>query len=625
MDQSHVLTRLSGIARKSAELQAEATRLIQDIRGEPEPPPDPLPDPPTKPQPFPVHGYVGEGRVCTKCGALPTDPVHVLGAPDPEPEPTRPPPDPEPPTRPPTRPTLSAAWDFTLKNGQRVRGGGEAVDGTLRAQAGPFSLAVVWDDFRGRIDPVPTVFLKNDQAGNGVLRWTKGTISCTSRGDLRFTVDMGANGCMPPRYALVRSALNLGDFEVDPDTQPIPAWLREKCRQESATGAPIGPYRFSTSDRDEHAPAGELIGMYNAGSRSWKLDCSEGRYWLWTHAVDDATRGLWLAKHDGSEWYPGDAADQYWYDASAREYAMEWQKSVDGRIGWGWVPATDGWCPYELQLTDEGTTDTQHSPRRDSSAFALAAWGLKAAMFIAREAAAECMRMYSMDKRVPPTTVVAGGDSSTHDDDGYSPLWQVLEQAGMAHCDRRDAHIIRGFAEAGTAGLLSVEEARIYLPACAKLLAKADDGRGVLDHGCQGDAGNATVMPGTPLHGKCPAAMFFQQALLCEAARWLGDACDKYGLAVAARTARTVAARIAKWWGSLPPYFAHTGGAFASATLAPHAGPEGHDYALWTHPGTWVGFGGADYKNFAGVLEASKTRTLGEMQLDCVPPADRTW
>lgn len=563
-------TRLLRVEARMGAMDKRMTRLAEWIRDGVEPTPEPGPEP-TRPTPEPTR------------------------PPPPEPEPTRPPPIVQ---------ALAASWSIVLQNGARVTGTATGADGALDAQVGPFRLTVIWDDFDGpgaAMQPTPTVFLKNCQPDRGVLRWQSGSINAGG-----FQLDMGAKGAMPPRYALVRSALTLDHWRLLPERVAMPAWVREQALKEIAASkaAWIGPYqasatlkkaapRFWVTDRDHQAPGGRAIGPYHGGVRDWLAVCEEGRAYRWAEAIDGASRGVWLAFEDGSPWMPGPAGKRYWWSASSTaEY---------GPPEYTWTADLSGWCAYETALADEGITNIDHGSRFYAGAFALAR-ECRAAAHIARECTLEVLRAYTMDQRVPPTSL------ATTDDDGYAPLYQTLALPTRPNLERRDAHAIRIVAEAAACGLLTAEERATYLPALMLLAKKADDGRGVLDKTFRGDVEYSGL--------SAPACMFFQQALIADALRFLGEQPE-------AREAKAIGDRIAKWWTARPPYYAHTGGSYRSAIEAPHKGAIGHDYALFTWPGTWFGFDGADYKSWSGVLARERGQPFDETLLDYVPPSAR--
>lgn len=479
-----------------------------------------------------------------------------------------------------------------------------------------FLLTVIYDKFSKRMPWTPTVILSapwKTTRARAVRRWRSGTVTV----DTEFgtaEIDLGQDGEMPPRYAIVQTGLSVEHMHLIGGNvlAAIPTTLRDRCAMEAKRNtAWLGPYRFAVTDRDHAGPGGRMIGPYNGGSHSWKLAFPEGRAWLLAFMIDGFSRGIMLRADDGAEWgaewTPGLDGALYWWDASAMQYAREWQDRRPDKRGWGWYPSTDGFCAYGAALAQEVITDTSHAPRRDSAAFALAALGCKAARYMAREFVVEAMRCWSMDRRVPATS------PATPDDNGYTPLWQAIQDPAQPTLDRRHAHLIRAFAEGANLELLTAQERAQYLPALVQIVARADDGRGVLDRSFTGDAAHS----GLP----APACMFFQQALLCDALSRLAEAAPGTAGAVL-----LTAQRIARWWGANPPYFAHTGGNYRTALDAPHAGKIGHDYSLFTVRDTWAGYG-----SFDGVVSASVQRVvtqgagMGELPLDYVVPARRPW
>lgn len=582
-------TRLLRLEARMGALDKRMTRLSEWVRDQTgsEPPPGPDPEP-TRPPP-------------------------------PEPAPTRPPP-PEPP--PPTQ-RLGASWQMTLQDGSQHAGQAVAVAGLLSAKAGPFWLRVGWDDFDGAgtaMAPTPTLVLEHSLPGKVVqladgdpgtrpIYWQ----SLTLRVDGMAPIQEG-RGLLPPRYALARSALTLDHFRLLPETANLPAWLREQMLEEVARSAACrrGPFTLWKCDGesgDAQAGAGQAIGVFHGGARDWATACAEGRWYRLQEMLGSATRGVWLKTATGEEWLPWTTGNWYWWQASAHtDYAL---------AEYRWLDKSSGWVPWEQDIMDQGVRALDHGSRDYAAAFALTPW-VQSARWVGREWALEVMRAYSMDRRVPGTS------PATADDDGYAPLWQELERPGLGHVDRREAHAVRIMAEAARAGLLTREERATYLPALARLMLKADDGRGVVDHHCQGDAYDETLRPGSPL--ECPAWMFFQAALIADALDILADALEADGELALARDCRALAQRIKAWWGPVPPYFATSSGTWRSAMAAPHAGPLGHDYALWTFPGRWRGWDGANYGSFAGLLgRVQQDDDLGECLLDYVPPQDRAW
>lgn len=508
-------------------------------------------------------------------------------APGPEPDPT------VEPTITPPAPELTASWSLVLEDGTRLRGTGTAKDGELVTRVGPLALVVLWDDFDGpgaRMEPTPTVLLINGLRGAGIVRWRAGAIAAGS-----FTVDLGANGCALPRGAVVQSALTLDHWRLLGDGAHIPAQLKARALAdiEAARAAWIGPYRFFATWTDPAEPGGRSIAPYHGGVRDW-FRCAEGRALRAAEAIGAMSRPMWALADDLSPWQPGDVGARYWWDASAVQYAAEWQTAQGGK-GW-FAPAKLGSiCAYETQLAQRRPADLSHGARWYRAVAANADHSRAFRWMLVNGCWAEVKRSYSMDRRVP----------GHPDAKLYNPLWWILEQpkgTTGAWGNRREAHAIMCAAEAEP--YMSEEDRELYLPAFRQLLALCDDGRGVLDHSRTGDArtwGNAAGVQGG-------IAMHFQQALLHEAAEWIGS---------------PVAKRIATWWGPHPaPYFAGTSGGARSAHAAPNSLKLAPikvavaDYTWWTHPET---------VRFDQVLAAALApgRGLTESPLDCVPPEAR--
>lgn len=547
-----------------------------------------------------------------RCAALEAR-LEALEAPAPEPTPDprpdpRPDPGPDPrPDPPPTGDDLpaiegpqSVAWNIVLADGARVRGSGVGEDGVFMGRAGPFSVAVLWDDFDGprgsAMAPTPTLILANAYRGTGIVRWKAGTVSVG-----RWTVDLGADGAMMPRQAVVRTALGLEEWKLVGGDVPVPQELRARALSDVAASkaAHVGPYEFFAKWTDPSEPGGRSIAPYHGGARDW-FNTPEGRLVRAAEAVGAMSRGLWALNEDGTPWQPGQVGARYWWDASAIQYALEWQAAHGGE-GWGYSPLPHSSCAYEIPLAALRPADISHGARWYRAVAALAQYSRAFRYMLVDGCWAEIKRSYSMDRRVPGSS----------DPNGilYNPLWWILEQSNKgAWGNRREAHAIMVAAEA--APYMSDEDRALYLPAFAELLVELDDGRGVLDHGCGGDALNWSKASGVA----CPVAMHFQQALIHEAAEWLGSFEE-------GRAAADVALRIATWWGANPaPYFAFTGGAFGTARDAPNSltvEPKKTavvDYTWFTHPET---------VDFDAVLSSAVGRGLTENPLDSVPPAAR--
>lgn len=564
--------------RAHAAARAALTAAIEAVSGQPELP-EPPPAPPTRPP-------------------QPTEPP---------PAPTTPP-RPEPPAPRPPPPTThgSAEWDLVV-DGKRIRGSARTDTGEIQTQAGPFWLTVIWDSWHPSMPPTPTLFLKRSQGGRPTAQLSEGRTGTQPAwyDSLRVVVDgtlmldETKPGLILPRGAIARSRVTVADWGLLPETEAVPAKVRaDTVAQFFGKDRGIGPYRFSRSDTDDQAPSGNRITPHQSGTRGWLGSFSDGRLALWNDTLDAAQRGLWLAEDDGSPWMPGPHGVRYWWQASSTEYALSpWR--------WEYTPAWKARVPWAEALTQEGITALDHGSRFYGAPFALARWS-RAAAHVARECVLEVMRAYSMDRGVPATS------PTTHDDDGYTPLWQALELPGRPNLERRDGHAMRVMAEASAAGLLTDWEAATYLPAFVALAEKADDGRGVIDHTTQlhGDTTSSGLQP--------PVAMFFHSALICDALRFIADECESRSMEDVAIRARAVAERIADWWTKTPPYYARTGGAYKNALEAPHAGSIGHDYAMFIWPGTF-----GPYKSFADLVAHQWEH--GEDRVGCVPRAWRKW
>jgi hypothetical protein len=291
------------------------------------------------------------------------------------------------------------------------------------------------------------------------------------------------------------------------------------------------------------------------------------------------SRGIWL------DWEPGDHGSLYWWEANAIEYAP---------AGYQWQPDASGWCPYEVALAAQGITDISHA-RRWYGAVAALAKDCKAARYMLMQACwPEIRRSYSMDPRVPFTSL------AHNDDDLYMPLRQLLTLLpSTGHGNRREAHAIEVCAAA--APYMADDERGLYVGAWGTFLDGQVDRFGRADFSFTGDAASSSGL-------QPPVEMAFQQQLLCAGGLSLAG--------VGSTKAARAAARIATFLGPDPPYYIHTGGSFATAHASPNKGTALKDYTYWTHPET---------VNFAAIVEASKDRGLGEHPLDCVPPEARGW
>lgn len=509
--------------------------------------------------------------------------------PTPEPDPV-PDPRPRPEPEPPERPTRSASWDITLASGERLRGVTSAVGMELHQRIGPFDLRVFWDDFASNL--VPSLLIKNGFQGTGTIRWKAGSITVGG-----WTVDLGQNGAMPARYAIARTAIRLEHWATLGDTPAIPRELRTKALDGILAGEKhwFGPYPFCRSLTNPADQGGYGIGPYRGGSRDW-FRCPEGRAYRAMEALDSMCRPMWALNDDGSPWMPGDAGDRYWFDASARNYAAEWQERHDGK---GWAHDVSS-AATEQAISDECMPDIAHLARVSGSIAALAEHSRFFRHALVDGLGAEVKRCYSMDRRVP-VDPNAGQ---------YNPLYWFLDRKDAeGFGNRREAHAARVIAECA---LYDDEMFEVYVPAFVQLLQLCDDGRGVLDHSCGGDAGGWAEISSPKV--ACPVAMHFQQALVHEALNWLAAV-------PTGRGAEAVANRIASWWGPAPtPYFAHTGGKYRSASAAPNSHKSepkktAHpDYSMFTHPET---------VDFDAVLARALDEPLTESPLDCVPPEAR--
>lgn len=508
--------------------------------------------------------------------------------PDPGPDPPRPPrPRPDPTTPPQTEP-LRASWHFELKDGSTVVGAALAADGLLEAQAGPLWLTVVWEDFDGDgFDEEDdwTGILANAQEGRGTVRWR--SLELRVNGE---PVLAEAAGAMIPRGALLRSSIDLDDWRAIPDAEPVPEFFRGRAlaELENSRKAWVGPYRFFVDERTPDAQGGRAVAIHHGGSEDWLAACAEGRAYRWAEALGAMHRPIHMRGKGGAPWRAGVDGGRYWWDASAMQLAP---------ASWGWG-ADQGWA-YETALRQQVIADISHGGRWRGAVASLAHLSRGARYLLVNVCWEEVRRSYPMEREVPPTR----GDIP--DDDLYAPLWEILELIAPAPSprwgNRREAHAIATFAEA--APYLPADVRELYAAAWSTFLARQVDRFGRADFSFTGDV----VHSGVP----APAAMHFQQGLLAGAASKLGTP-----------EALDAAARIARWWGTKPPYFAHTGGSFRTATAAPHAGWAHREYTFWTHPET---------VDFQAVVDDTIDRMLtqgaglGESLLDCVPRGRRSW
>lgn len=488
--------------------------------------------------------------------------LHAEPTPEPEPPRTRPTrPAPPPPTQ-----ERSVSWSILLRDGSALVGAAATSDDTTELRVGPFELVVVLDDFDGpgaTMEPTPTVILSNPYEGSGVVRWQRGTVTV---GDLR--VDLGPNGAMPPRYAVIQSALTLDHWRLLPEAN-APGWLRTRALAELEQGRAYwrGPYRFF---REAHVDDNDL-GQFHGGREDWLATCAEGRAMRWAEAIGALSRGIWL------DW--PDETRGYWWDAAAIQYAPP---------GWQWKAATDGWCAYEQDISRVPLTDMSHGREWYGAVAALAA-DCKAARYMLMEAVwPEVRRSYSMH---PGVSVETNSNRRL-----YSPLHQILGMLpSPSWGNRREAHAINVVAEA--APYMGATERELYVGAWSTFLDVQVDRFGRADFSFTGDAAGS----GLP----APVAMHFQQAQLAGAALNLGTP-----------KALAAAERIARWWGPSPPYFATTSGSYRSATSAPHKGTAYKPYTWWTHPET---------VDPAAALVTAQGEGFYQSVLDCVPAEARGW
>lgn len=459
-----------------------------------------------------------------------------------------------------------ADWKIELRDGTQVVGSAVAKEDVLEAQVGPLCLVVVWEDLDRNGAPDPgrfTSFLTNSQAGRGKVYWS----SLLLRVEDQPVLQLG-RGVLPPRYCLARTALTFADLARIPETANAPPALRQRGLEEIAKARSewVGPYRFFIpavdGGADKTGPGGRATAPFHGGRRDWARRFHEGLWYRIHEALGAVSRGIWLQEADGSPWLPGPNGVRYWWDASALEYAAQWEQWND-RPGWSWSAANDNWVPYEKTLANRPLSNFEHAGRWYKAVAAVAQDLRFGTWLLVNVCWPEAERSYSMDPRVPPT--------KDADHILYNPLWYLIERTRKAPrvkgIDRREAHAIELFTEA--APFLPEETVELYAKGWAQFIANVADDRGIVDHSRTGDAASAGL-PGD-------VTMWFQNAMEIVAFRRLAEL-------PGASSAGEVADRLATWWGANPPYYASTSGDFASALEAPHKGTGTPQYVWCVNP-----------------------------------------